>query len=451
VGFFFKLLSLWAHTFASVLLFGFVCLSTLSTPHAQTINPGQGPLSGIVDRAELFATPERTQMRIRLARIAERLGTDIFVVTIDDTAQQWKSMPTHRAMVQRAFQELDTTRQSAVATKRSLTAVVVFKRNPILHYTSSLRALDATLYASKFYSGFEAAAFKLRDKTETAGHAAVRYLDQFEKATELGGRVDLAALNPYWGAVEPAIKFVAVFVSREFWSTLDWIVGIGPVWGKVAFGTTLDVITKAAGLGMFALYLLGTAAAMLGYLIRRLIGRILSPFVNPNRYVVGGIKAAVILPIKFLIFGPILAATYTIATYDVENIVFLAERYGMPIDVLLDRAKDAHEQSFDLTWTAVFVGALVLMLLDALMLWRENARKSGRDSGDGEYEKLGTLAFLKTWALTAAAALALGLLPGVAAAFGYAYLFLERALRILFASRGVHRTSSHSHLKRSPA
>lgn len=399
------------------------------------------PLSGIVDNANFLATPERTRIRLKLGEVAERLDTDLFLVTVDDTRAPWRDIATHRYMVAKALADLEATRKGVVPTHRTLTVLVAFKDNRIIHLDSDLKALDTALYLTRFYSGFEAAAFKVRNDDDTHGSALLRYLDELDEKTRgIAAVVDLNVFNRFWYGIEIFAKKVAL---RNIWPALDWLIGKGPDWVAAWVNASLWLVSQAALAGLVPVLVIGATVAVLASGLK-LIVKLASKFTLGEL----GVRAApwlgwiVLKPLKLVLFMPVIALAYAIGTYDVENMLFVSERFGLPLAVLLERAKDAHFYQIDVTLAHLVGGAALLLALDQI-----TGRLQGPTRMKVRSSRWRIVTRTLVWvsrivdrsgpwlaaAWTVFLTLALYALPGAAAAFGYAYFFAKRFIALVVA------------------
>lgn len=379
----------------------------LGEAHSQSATRLPDALSGIVDRANVLTVSDRTELRHRLARIADRFQTDFFLVTIDDTQTPWREIAVHRYMVTRAREELAAVRNDVQAASRPLTVLIAFKRNPILHLISELSALDSALFVSRFYAGFEAAAFKVRTEADTHGTAALRYLELLDDKTRHMTRQQIAALE--WLRFEHVVKWL----SREIWHKLDRLVGLGQAWSSmtVAFSVWLLSVTMIPG--FFALVLLGFAAAALQEL-----------FVQAGRAPVTLLGYVA----NLMLFAPILAALYTITAYDIENILFLAERFGLDFGMMLERARNAHSYDFEVGIGHLVAGVGLLILVEVSLLYRDPSQGYGllvREAG-----------------LLLIAAAVLYFCPGTLAVCAFVYLLLRRIFKLIWSVRAERERGS---------
>jgi energy-converting hydrogenase Eha subunit C len=194
----------------------------------------------------------------------------------------------------------------------------------------------------------------------------------------------------------------------------------------------LSVLAFAAAVGIHALICVGILGALLGYPIKRLIGRLLRAIgTKSDSKLPDYLKVAVVS----VVFTPIIAFIITIASYDVENFRFLSQRFDMPLDDLLERAKEAHRLDFQVTWFLAICATLILLALEFWALHLEGQLAARGDDGDGEHKRFEFKSSLQKLAIIAAQALALVVLPGAAAGFMFAYFVVERLFRITVAYR----------------
>ena len=382
--------------------------------------------NGILDQAQILSRDDVRTIRDKLPQLTERLGTDFFLVTIDDQQEVWRRHPTHRHMVDQAFTELEAARKKEFGGVRKLTILVLFKPSPsskhshIPHLKTNAEALDATLLVTKFFSGFDTAEKKVRmlDKNHAPAESyatwVLRYLGELDaKVDPVVAKVQLSVLEQWGRFLSVLVEFFFDIVSRD----TEKVPVIGPYLSWFFIHAAMLVLGTKGMPG----FVIVPALSLVGFLASAQFKRMLPPGM--------GYRFAADWAVQALVFVPIIALLSTIARYDIEHMLFLSERFKIDQDILLERAEEMWHFDFEMRWQYALAFAIIALLLE----WAARQAERASSTGTGD-SSAGSRQFIWYWAGPMALAFlqggALWVLPGVAAAYILVIMMLSRLARI---------------------
>ncbi len=363
-------------------VFAVLCLFVSGFPWC-TPAAAQTFLGGVVDYASILSPADVNRLQAAAGRLAPRIETDLFVVTVDDRDPRWAAMGAHRAMVERAFRDLETARARHYGANQKLTVLVVFKSSVVLHLYTNRKTLEQTLLLNNFYGGLRTTELKIRRPGESHADAAMRYLGAFNASATSGlpSQVRDVFLN-YVGRY-------ALLLSRELWEPLDKIPGFGPAYtnGLLRFSDMLASVPFLPGYAGFLLFcllvyvLIKAGAQAIGGLLRlvigyvgALMGRVMEALrLNVPRLLVAagnGLKAGATAGVEavaeLLLLAPVVALVFSVANYDVENMLYLHQAFRSDLLQHLEWARQISSVSPDIGWPVIGMAALVVAGLECV-------------------------------------------------------------------------------------
>lgn len=340
-------------------------------------------LGGVVDYASILTPADAARLQAAAGKLAPRIETDLFVVTVDDRDPRWVAMGAHRHMVERAFSDLETARARHYGANQKLTVLVAFKSSVVLHLYTNRKTLEQTLLLNNFYGGLRTTELKIRRPGESHADAAMRYLGAFNASATSGlpSQVRDVFLN-YIGRY-------ALLLSRELWEPLDKIPGFGPAYtgGLLRFSSMFAAVPVLPGYAGFLLFcllvyaLIKGGAQAIGGLLRLLIGfvgallgRIMAAlrlgvprmFVAAGNGLKAGATAGVEWVAELLLLAPVAALVFSVANYDVENMLYLHQAFRSDLLQHLEWAREISSVSPDIGWPVIGMAALVVAGLECV-------------------------------------------------------------------------------------
>ncbi len=340
-------------------------------------------LGGVVDYAGILSPADVNRLQGAAGKLAPRIETDLFVVTVDDRDPRWVAMGAHRAMVERAFSDLETARARHYGANQKLTVLVAFKSSVVLHLYTNRKTLEQTLLLNNFYGGLRTTELKIRRPSESHADAAMRYLGAFNASATSGlpSQVRDVFFN-YIGRY-------ALLFSRELWEPLDKIPGFGPAYtnGLLRFSSIFAAVPLLPGYAGFLLFcllvyaLIKGGAQAIGGLLRLLIGytgallgRIIAAVhLGVPRMLVAagnGLKAGAAEGVEWLaelvLLAPVVALVFSVANYDVENMLYLHQAFRSDLLQHLEWAREISRVSPDIGWPVIGMAALVVAGLECV-------------------------------------------------------------------------------------
>jgi hypothetical protein len=340
-------------------------------------------LGGVVDYASILTPADVNRLQAAAGKLAPRVETDLFVVTVDDRDPRWVAKGAHRAMVERAFSDLETARARHYGANQKLTVLVAFKSSVVLHLYTNRKTLEQALLLNNFYGGLRTTELKIRRPSESHADAAMRYLGAFNASATSGlpSQVRDVFLN-YIGRY-------ALLFSRELWEPLDKIPGFGPAYtnGLLRFSSIFAAVPLLPGYAGFLLFcllvyaLIKGGAQAIGGLLRLLIGyagallgRIMAAvhLGVPRMFVAAGngLKAGAAEGVEWLaelvLLAPVVALVFSVANYDVENMLYLHQTFRSDLLQHLEWAREISSVSPDIGWPLLGMAALVVAGLECV-------------------------------------------------------------------------------------
>lgn len=340
-------------------------------------------LGGVVDYASVLSPTDANRLQAAAGKLAPRIETDLFVVTVDDRDPRWVAMGAHRHMVERAFRDLETARARHYGANQKLTVLVVFKSSVVLHLYTNRKTLEQTLLLNNFYGGLRTTELKIRRPGESHADAAMRYLGAFNASAMSGlpSQVRDVFLN-YIGRY-------ALLMSRELWEPLDKIPGFGPAYtsgllrfsaifasvpflpgyaGFLLFCLLVYVLIKggAQAIGSLLRLLIGSVGALMGRMMEALRLGVPRIFVAAGSGLKAGATAGVESVAELLLLAPVVALVFSVANYDVENMLYLHQAFRSDLLQHLEWAREISSVSPDIGWPVIGMGALVVAGLECV-------------------------------------------------------------------------------------
>ncbi|MFM9846552.1 MAG: hypothetical protein ACKVP3_05270 [Hyphomicrobiaceae bacterium] len=340
-------------------------------------------LGGVVDYAGILSPADINRLQTAAGTLAPRIGTDLFVITVNDREPLWAALGTHRSMVEKAFRDLETARARHYGANQKLTVLVVFKSSVVLHLYTNRKTLEQTLLLNNFYGGLRTTELKIRRQNESHADAATRYLGAFNASATSGlpSQVRDEILN--------FIGRYALLLSRELWEPLDKVPGFGPAYtnGLLRFSAIFASVPFLPGYAGFLLFcvlvyaLIKGGAQAIGGLLRlaigyggALLGRIMealrlsvpSMFVAAGNGLKAGVTAGVEWVAELLLLAPVVALVFSVANYDVENMLYLHQAFRSDLLQHLEWAREISSVSPDIGWPVIGMAALVVAGLECV-------------------------------------------------------------------------------------
>ncbi len=332
-----------------------------------------------MDYAGVLLPGDVNRLQSAAGSLAPRIETDLFVVTVDDRDPRWVAMGAHRAMVERAFSDLETARARHYGANQKLTVLVAFKSSVVLHLYTNLKTLEQTLLLNNFYGGLRTTELKIRRPGETHADAVMRYLGAFNASAVSGLPSQIR------GPVLGYIDRYALLLSRELWETSDAVPAIGPAYAQGLLRASTIFTSNVVLPGYVSFLLLCIALHLLiGMVLFVLITVGLKPFEwilqarSPSAYAFVEATSTEWLEwfLGLLFLSPVLALLFTVANYDVENMLYLHQVFGTDLVQHLDWARAIWAVSPNIGWPVIFSAAFVVAALEWLKYRRAHPSRS---------------------------------------------------------------------------
>lgn len=285
----------------------------LSAP-VRAAGPPTAPVrtvGGVIDYARLFTPDEIRALEQMAGPLARAIGTDVFVVTVDDGAGIWKDLGSHYRMVSRVVADVGAAVKRHFEREAPLTVLLVFKNSVVMHLRTSRAELQERLLLKNFYGGVERIGIRTRNDEAKQRHAAAAqvYLASFAEVAMTVAEPErtLWAQIQRFG-IEHVFKEHAIVPSREI-TSYWWLESAQRV-----FHQLLRLFAALTPLPGWSAFLLFMALVHLAFQpVERLLDR--------KAGLIGNwlVKTCMLPPMAFL---------FAVTQCDLENLQYVSQALG---------------------------------------------------------------------------------------------------------------------------
>jgi hypothetical protein len=412
-------------------------------------------LGGAVDLAGVLGPDDRKALGEAAEKLGQLIRSDLFVVTVDDTAEHWADLRKHRKMLDEAFRRVESARQRHYGQRGELTLVVLYKSHPVMHLKSSsadvggpsrrvdsgtaqtsglgLHACQLTIAQALFGKRSSYSIMSVRAEAQSHAEAGLRYLGYLERLAE-----ERAITK------EPAAQSIG-----QFWRTLCNNVGVvvsSVAWPQLSsmFSAYLQVIGGAIN----ATWLLpGWVAFLLYFCLTHATleagSRALKALIGPggaslNRWLCKGLLAAA----PWLLLVPPLALLFAVANLDFDALFRFQEEFGGELSQYVSWSEGVQTHNFAFERAGKLVAAALVIGLEMLRWGRTPAASAAEGAGSFASSALPMFTGV---ASGLALIFCLHFFPGYVAVYFVVFLVLVRVAAVLRSTATGSKRASDRH------